>query len=98
MAAYNDALPANGFSKGFNSTAPDVVMARRVDQASKVAAPLDAMIRPFHISSLWRFSARNSSTDTVMGLPGFKNARGAGDVTAIGVGAFGSAALDSAAG
>src|SRR5271169_6083179 len=97
MAAYNDAFPANGLSKGFNSTAPPVI-ARRVDQASKVAAPLEAMTRPFHINSLRRFSARNSLTDTVMRLPELRYAIGAGAVTAIGKGAAGSAALDSAAG
>src|ERR1700675_4455295 len=97
MAAYNDALPANGFSKGFSSTAPAVI-ARRVDQASKVAAPLEAMTRPFHVSSLRRFSARNSLTDTVMRFPGLKNAIGAGAGTIIGKGASGSTAMESATG
>src|SRR6266567_613478 len=99
MAAYSDTLPAKGFSDGFSSCAPDVVMARRVDQASKVAAPLEAMTRLFQASCFRRFSARNSATVTVMGLPAFRNAIGAGAVTAVkGNGASGSAALDSASG
>src|ERR1700722_16452039 len=98
MAAYKDALPANGFSKGFSSCAPAVVMAWRVDQASKVAAPLEAMTRPLHISCFRRFSARNSATDTVNGLPGFMNASGAAVIAASGKGSSGRTALDSIAG
>src|SRR5580704_12732105 len=98
MAAYKEALPANGFNKGFSSWAPAVVMTWRVDQASKVAAPLEAMTKPFHINSFRRFSARNSATDTVNGLPGFMNASGAGAIAAIGNGSSGRSALDSIAG
>src|SRR5579872_537974 len=99
MAAYREAFPANGRNKGFSSTAPSVVTAWRVDQASNVAALLEAMTRPFHMSSLRRFSARNCSTLTVICLPGFRKAIGAGVVRAvIGTGASGSAALDSTAG
>ena len=53
IAAYNDALPANGLSNGFISTAPAVVMAWRVDQASNVAAPLEAIASPLH-NICWR--------------------------------------------
>src|ERR1700746_3720109 len=72
-------------------------MARRVDQASNVAPPLEATARPFHIISRRRFSACNSATDTVSGLPDLKKATGAGDVSApsIGVGAKGSSKLAS---
>src|SRR4029077_12379217 len=75
-------------------------MARRVDQASNVAAPLEATARPFHIISWRRFSACNSATDTVRGLTDFKKATGAGDVNAstIGVGAKGSSKLASGTG
>ena len=48
MAAYKEELPAKGLSVGFSSCAPVVVMARRVDQASNVAAPLEAMTNPLH--------------------------------------------------
>src|SRR5665213_836913 len=77
IAAYKEEFPANGFSSGFNSTAPVVVMACRVDHASKVAAPLDAMANPFHSNCFLRFSATNSSTDTFMRFVGFRNAIGA---------------------
>src|ERR1700690_881306 len=98
MAANREALPAKGLSNGFSSTAPIVEIAWRVLNASKAAAPLEAMTSPFHINSLRRFSARNWLTDTVMGLPGFRNAIGAGAVTGTGTGASGRAALDSPAG
>src|SRR5579863_3759640 len=98
MAAYNDALPANGLSKGFSSCAPWFEMARRVDQASKDAAPLEATANSLHMNCLRRFSARNSPTETFQGFPGLKNAIGAGVVPATGMGASGSAALNSIAG
>src|SRR4029077_3800544 len=74
-------------------------MAWRVDQASKVAAPLEAMAKPVHMSCLRRFAARNWSTLTVMGLPALRNAIGAGVVSGvIGKGASGRASVDSASG
>src|SRR5258706_1034930 len=82
MAAYREALPAKGFSNGFNSCAPEVVMACRVDHASKVAAPCDAIASLFQRRMFRRFSARNVPTDTVMGLPGLRKAMGAGELTA----------------
>src|SRR5665213_1344599 len=99
MAAYSEALPANGLSKGFSSTAPEVVMAWRVDQASKVAAPLEAITKPLHINCLRRFSARNSHTDTFMGFPELMKAIGAGAFSgATGTGESGKAAVGSDAG
>ena len=93
MTAYREELPAKGLSMGFNSCAPDVVMACRVDHASNVAAPLEAMVSPRHRSCFRRFSARNSATDTFMGLPDFRKAKGAGAFNAgTGAGASGRAA------
>src|ERR1700733_5060388 len=98
-AAYNDSLPEKGLSKGFNSTAPVMVMARRVVQASKVAAPLEAMIKPFQTSCLRRFSARSSSILTVNGLAGFRKGIGAGGFrAAMATGASGKTAAGSTAG
>src|SRR5712671_625577 len=83
ITAYKEAFPAKGLRNGFNSCAPSVI-AWRVDQASKVAAPDDAMARPVQSRWLKRFSARNSLTDTVVGLIGFAkiSAMGAGASTA----------------
>jgi len=99
MAAYKDAFPAKGLSRGFNSTAPLFEIARRVVTASNVAAPLAAIVKPVHMSSRRRFSARSCSTETVIDFPGLMNAMGADDFTAasIGAGASGRAALVSTA-
>src|SRR6266550_1243600 len=94
-----EAFPANGLSNGFSSCPPAVVMARRVVQASKVAALCAAIPNPIQIWSLWRSSSTNWPTDTVIGLPDFRKAFSVGPFTGTGSGASGrSVESETAAG
>src|SRR5579872_987185 len=63
-------------------------MARRVVQASNVAALCSAIPNPIHMCVLWRSSASNCLTETVIGVPGRRNAFTEGPVIGSGSGAF----------
>src|SRR6266404_1620448 len=84
-----EAFPAKGLSIGFSSCAPADVMARRVVQASKVAALCVAIPSPIQRWSLWRSSSTNWPTDTVIGLPDLRKAFSVGSFTGAGSGAIG---------
>src|SRR5258706_14367304 len=65
-------------------------MARRVVQASKVAALCVAIPSPIQRWSLWRSSPSNWPTDTVIGLPDLRKAFRDGPFTGAGSGALGN--------